>query len=180
MNEDKQDDKIEEQEEDSTFNIENDEDLIKMINQIMNETDKEPKVVIKTNKITGITIKTFNNIFVDYIYNLIINMGLILALCGWFKVLYCEQFYILIIFSFLFGTIDYWVKTFIYRFKPILFFKTLGYVFTLSSTIIISLLGLIGYLFFNIELNSAWILLGCYILFLVVRAIIIFYVKRIK
>lgn len=179
MNEDKKDNKKNEQE-DKTYNIENEEDLINMLNDIMNETGNEPKVIIKNNRLGGLTIKTFNNLFVDYIYNLILNIALILALCGWFKVLYSKEFYILIIFSFLFGTIDYWVKFLIYRFKPMLFFKTFGYIFTLSSTIIMTILVTLGYIFLSIELNSAWILIGCYLLFLVVRALIITYIKKIK
>ena len=66
MNEDKKDNKKNEQE-DKTYNIENEEDLINMLNDIMNETGNEPKVIIKNNRLGGLTIKTFNNLFVDYI-----------------------------------------------------------------------------------------------------------------
>lgn len=172
-NQQKQDDKKKE------IKIETEEDLIDALNTLLDESDKEPDVIIKTDRIKGITIKSFKNLGIDYLFNLIMNMALIIALSGWFKVIYFDKIYILIIFAFLFGNIDYWVKYLIYKINPMLFFKSLGYVFTLSSTIIMAALGTIGYIFFDMELSGAWLIVGCYFLFLVVRALLITYIRKI-
>lgn len=158
--------------------IETEEDLINMLNQIINDDDLEPKVIIKANKSKGLTIKTFNNLFIDYLYNLILNMALVISLSGWFKVIYFDKFYLLIIFAFVFGTLDYWIKFLIFKFQPGIFFRSFGYIFTLSTTIIIGLLGVVGYMLFDMQLNSAWMIIGCFVLFLIVRAVVISYVKR--
>ena len=180
MKEEKQKDenKQEKDDENVEINIETEEDLINALNNLFSESEKEPNVIIKTDKFKGITIKSFKNLGIDYIFNILLNMSLIIALAGWFRVIYFDKIYILFIFAFLFGNIDYWVKYFIYRFKPMLFFRSFGYIFTLSSTIIMSALGTIGYIFFNMQLSSAWVIVGCYFLFLVIRALLITYIRK--
>ena len=90
MDEKKQQDEKQQKQDDKKkeIKIETEEDLIDALNTLLDESDKEPDVIIKTDRIKGITIKSFKNLGIDYLFNLIMNMALIIALSGWFKVIY--------------------------------------------------------------------------------------------
>ena len=74
-----------EKQEKQEIRIEDEEDLLKLLQQLYKDSDKKVKVKI-VNKM-GISIKIFENILLDFLVMTIINMGLLLGICGWFKVI---------------------------------------------------------------------------------------------
>ena len=55
------------------IDVDTEEEFIEALNNLLNDENKEPDVVIKNYRFNNITILTFKNLFVDYIYNLILS-----------------------------------------------------------------------------------------------------------
>lgn len=126
-----------------------------------------------------ITNKVVSNRFLDYLIQLVITMALICGICGWFSV-FDGSFYKIIIYAFAFATIDYWLKTIVYEFRPLLVLKSFGTITLLLTIIIMVGLVLPLYFFWNLALGKTWVIIGCSCLFLIIRTFIITYLKRRK
>lgn len=163
-------DKKEKQEDEE---IKTEEEFLKMLEEIYNENGKTIKI-----KKVGISNKIVNNKWLDYLLINIINIGLLLALCGWFKVIQTKYFYQLLIISFVFSNLDYFLKALIFKFKPIWYIKTFGLLFVLITILVMVCVGFASYYVFNASFNKAIIDIGCLVLFLIIRTIITTYIKK--
>lgn len=158
--------------------IEDEEDLLKLLQQLYKDSDKKVKVKI-VNKM-GISIKIFENILLDFLVMTIINMGLLLGICGWFKVIEVKHFYELLIITFSFSLVDYWLKTLIFKLKPDWYVKTMGLLFTIVSMLLLIGIGFGAHYLFDATFNKAIVIVGSIVVFLIVRTIIVTYLKKLE
>lgn len=158
--------------------IEDEEDLLKLLQQLYKDSDKKVKVKI-VNKM-GISIKIFENILLDFLVMMIVNMGLLLGICGWFKVIEVKHFYELLIITFSFSLVDYWLKALIFKLKPDWYVKTMGLLFTVISMLLLIGTGFGAYYLFNATFTKAIVIVGSIVLFLVVRTGIVTYLRKLE
>ncbi len=168
----------EEKEKKEEIKIEDEEDLLKLLQQLYKDSDKKVKVKI-VNKM-GVSIKIFDNILLDCLVMTIINMSLLLGICGWFKVIEVKHFYELLILTFSFSLVDYWLKTLIFKLKPDWYVKTMGLLFTIISMLLLIGMGFGAHYLFDATFTKAIVIVGSIVVFLIVRTIVVTYLKKLE
>lgn len=166
-------DKKTEEEEKVEIKIENEEEFLKILEELYSENGKKVKV-----KRIGISNKIVNNKWLDYLIMMVINMGLLLALCGWFEVIQTKYFYELLIISFVFSNLDYFIKALIFKLKPEWYIKTLGLLFVLITILVIIGVGVGSYYLFNVNFNTPIIDVASLLLLLIIRSSVTTYIKK--
>lgn len=146
-------------------NIETEEDLVKVVEEL-------------SKKGGIISMKIVKNLALDYVVQLFINMILILSICGWFKILLTSHFYHFLILGFGFGTIDYWMKTWLFKYKPSWIVRSYGFLLTFISTFVMVGSCVLMHFVFDMDFGNAWALVGSFILFLIVRTAIVTYLRK--
>lgn len=154
------------------------EEFLKILEELYNSNDKQVKV--KTVKKIGITNKVVNNIWLDFLIMTIINMGLLIALCGWFNVINTKHFYELVIISFVFSIVDYFIKALVFKLKPEWYIKTLGLLFVLITIIVLVGVMVGAYYLFDASFNKPIIDVACILILLIVRSCITTYIKKLN
>lgn len=174
----KNEEKKEEKDKLEEIKIEDEEDLLKLLQQLYK--DSEQNVKVKIVKKMGVSIRIYENILLDFLVMTIINMGLLLGICGWFKVIETKHFYELVIVAFGFSTIDYWLKALLFKVKPDWYVKTMGLLFTLVSMLLMIGVGFGAHYLFGASFTKPFIIVGSIIVFLVVRTIVVTYLRKLE
>ncbi len=160
--------------------INTEEELFEMLEQIISSDKNSTKYNIKKAAMPVQLMRTFNNIWVDFLYSALLSLILVISVCGLFNTIITNHFYELIIIGISFGIIDYWAKTLVFILSPLTFLKSGGLIFALVSTIVMAGVCILAYFIFNVSFNDAWTVVLSHLSLLLIRFIISTYIKRKK
>lgn len=154
--------------------VQNEEDLKKLLDELMKtKTGKKANVLIE-----GISFQIFEHNILNYLVSLLLDFLIYFALLGFFNSLTIEPFYLHFPFIFLFSTISYFVKNYLYNHHPLLVIKSLETIPALSEAIIFGVLLTCGILFLKFKVTSIGLFILSIVLFLIVRTVLVYYLRN--
>mgnify|MGYP003299006645 CR=1 FL=1 len=171
----KNEEEVEKKEE---IDIETEEELFKKLEEIISSDENTKKFNIKKSAFPHRLIRTFDNFWLDFGFQLLLTIVVFVALFGWFQFIIVKHFYDLIIISGTFGVVDYLIKALIFKFKPTLYLKTAGLINLSLSIVLFFGIGIMYYFILDFIIESVWSIVGCSLLLLMLRFVISTYIKR--
>lgn len=149
----------------------NEEDLSKLIDDLS-------KNKITRIRINGFTHKIINNEFLNILLYLGINLLLFTASYCIFRPVTAETHWFLFTYILIFSFLDYSAKVLIFKFLQKYILLTASLIFLVEDIICIVVASLPIIFLFEITLKSTWLLIATIVVFLLVRFILTFLLRR--
>lgn len=149
----------------------NEEDLAKLVDEL--SKDKSSRI-----KIYGFTMNIVKNDWLNILVYLGINLLLMFASYCIFQPVKSENILFVFVFIALFTFFDYLFKFLIFKYFQKLILFTASLIFLLQDVICLVLAALPIIFFFEVTLVNTWLLIGSLVLFLLVRFILVFLLRR--
>lgn len=150
---------------------ETEEELAKLISEL--SKNKGSRV-----SFYGFTMKLVKNEFLNILIYLGINLLLMTASYCIFRPIDSDNLWFLFTFILLFTFFDYLFKFLIFKYLQKLILFTASLIFILQDFISIGLSALPIVFLFETSLNNTWLLIGSLVIFLLVRFILMFLLRR--
>lgn len=150
---------------------ENEEELAKLITELSNE--KRTRVSFH-----GFTMKLVNNEFLNILIYLGMNLLLMTASYCIFRPIHADNLWFLFAFISLFTFFDYLFKYIIFKYLQKLILFTASLIFIVEDFISLGIAAVPIIFLFEISLNNTWLLIGSLVVFLLVRFILVFLLRR--
>lgn len=149
----------------------NEEDLSRLIEEL--STNKKTRISIR-----GFTMKLVKNEWLNILIYFGINLLLMTASYCLFRPVSSENHWFLFVFICLFTFFDYLFKFLIYKYFQKLILLTASLIFIVQDIVSIGL-SIVPIIFlFEVTLVNTWLLIGSLVVFLLVRFILMFLLRR--
>ena len=150
---------------------ETEEELAKLIEEL--SQNKKTRI-----SIYGFTMKIVNNEWLNILIYLGINLLLLTASFCLFRPINSENLLFLFTFILIFTFFDYLFKFLIYKYFQKIILLTASLIFIVEDLVSLALAALPVILIFEISLVNTWLLIGSLVVFLLVRFILMFLLRR--
>ncbi len=150
---------------------ETEEELAKLIEEL--SQNKKTRI-----SIYGFTMKLVNNEWLNILIYLGINLLLLTASFCLFRPINSENLLFLFTFILIFTFFDYLFKFLIYKYFQKIILLTASLIFIVEDLVSLALAALPVILIFEISLVNTWLLIGSLVVFLLVRFILMFLLRR--
>lgn len=168
----KKDKKQEEKKENKNINMPtNEEDLSRLIEEL--SKDKNTRISIR-----GFSMKLVKNEWLNILIYLGINLLLLTASFCIFRPVESETHWFLVTFILLFTFFDYLFKFILYKYFQKIILLSASLIFIVQDIICLALSALPIIFLFEVKLINTWLLIGSLVIFLIVRFILMFLLRR--